>query len=144
MESSESILPGYKSFTKRKKSLSSPPLVVDEAEPEFLGTIVTNGSTFSIKERTEFLLPFSAADFPTLKNIVSNTRKVAEGYDLSDLAFTLSSHRSTFYNRGYSTVSEGTAHEDLGDDQMTYGKRGNGARICFIFTGTTSGTYRSY
>ena len=138
MESSESILPGYKSFTKRKQIVSSPPTVVEDA-PESLGTIGTNGATFSIKERTEFLLPFSAADFPTLKNTVSRTREVAEEYDLSDLAFTLSSHRSSFYNRGYATVSQGTADEDLEDSQMTYGKRGNGAKICFIFTGRIFG-----
>jgi hypothetical protein len=109
--------------------------VIEEASPKLLGTVGTNGATIPIHERTEFILPFSAADFPTLKNNIARHREVSEGYDLSDLAFTLSSRRSFFYNRGYAIVSKDSVFEDLEDSQMTLGKRGNGAKIGFIFTG---------
>lgn len=56
-------------------------------------------------------------------------------YDILDLAFTLSTRRSFFFNRGYAIASAATVVDDLDADEMTFGKRGNGATIAFIFTG---------
>ncbi|KAI1379228.1 hypothetical protein F4677DRAFT_453263 [Hypoxylon crocopeplum] len=61
--------------------------------------------------------------------------KVASQYDLLDLAFTLGTRRSFFFNRGYAIASADTLAENLDADEMTFGKRGSGAKIAFIFTG---------
>ncbi|KAI1348462.1 hypothetical protein F5Y01DRAFT_306774 [Xylaria sp. FL0043] len=100
IESSESYLPGYKSFKKRGSNTS--------------GTL---------------------NDFPSLKANVQRHREVASEYDMLDLAFTLSARRSFFFNRGYAIASAATIADDLDADEMTFGKRGNGANIAFIFTG---------
>ncbi|KAH6985281.1 hypothetical protein EDB80DRAFT_823232, partial [Ilyonectria destructans] len=126
IESSESYLPGYKSFKKRgtvSKSIAQAP------------TGSRNSRTLNVHERTQFLLPFSAQDFPSLKANVERHREVASQYELLDLAFTLSTRRSFFFNRGYAIASADTIADNLGADEMTFGKRGNGAKIAFIFTG---------
>ncbi|KAI8946740.1 hypothetical protein F4801DRAFT_593114 [Xylaria longipes] len=106
IESSESYLPGYKSFKKR-------------------GAAGRTSRTLNAHERTQFLLPFSAQDFPSLK----------ANYELLDLAFTLGTRRSFFFNRGYAIASADSIADNLNPDEMTFGKRGNGAKIAFIFTG---------
>ncbi|KAI1820376.1 hypothetical protein F4861DRAFT_533744 [Xylaria intraflava] len=126
IESSESYLPGYKSFKKRgevgRGMISGP-------------TTGRNSRTLNVHERTQFLLPFSAQDFPSLKANVERHREVASQYDLLDLAFTLSKRRSFFFNRGYAIASADSIVDNLDTEEMTFGKRGNGAKIAFIFTG---------
>ncbi|KAI1279412.1 BcBOA9 protein [Xylaria sp. FL0933] len=112
IESSESYLPGYKSFRKRG---SSGNYVLPQA---------------SISSNTSGTLN----DFPSLKANVQRHREVASEYDMLDLAFTLSNRRSFFFNRGYAIASAATIADDLDADEMTFGKRGNGANIAFIFT----------
>ncbi|KAI0876694.1 hypothetical protein GGS24DRAFT_488485 [Hypoxylon argillaceum] len=101
IESSESYLPGYKSFKKRGAA-------VEAITPA--PTAGRNSRTLTIRERTQFLLPFSAQDFPSLKANVEKHREVVSQYDVLDLAIPL----------------------DI--DEMTFGKRGNGVKIAFIFT----------
>ncbi|CAN8103246.1 unnamed protein product [Discula destructiva] len=125
IESAESYLPGYKSFKKRgivQKAIAAP--------------VEDRGSkTLNVHERTHFLLPFSAQDFPSVKAIVEKHREVVAQYDLLDLAFTLSTRRSFFFNRGYAIASADTIEDNLDSEEMTFGKRGSGAKIAFIFTG---------
>ncbi|KAI1747778.1 hypothetical protein F4782DRAFT_551542 [Xylaria castorea] len=91
--------------------------------------------TLNIHERTQFLLPFSAQDFPSLKANVERHREIASQYELLDLAFTLGTRRSFFFNRGYAIASADSIGDNLDPDEMTFGKRGKGAKIAFIFTG---------
>ncbi|KAI0436975.1 hypothetical protein F4803DRAFT_571702 [Xylaria telfairii] len=126
IESSESYLPGYKSFKKRGA-------VCDVITPAPAGD--RNNYGLNVHERTQFLLPFSAQDFPSLKASVERHREVASQYEILDLAFTLGTRRSFFFNRGYAIASADSIADDLDTDEMTFGKRGNGAKIAFIFTG---------
>lgn len=126
IESSESYLPGYKSFKKRGA-------VCDVITPG--PTEDRNSRSLNVHERTQFLLPFSAQDFPSLKASVERHREVASQYELLDLAFTLGTRRSFFFNRGYAIASADSIADDLDPEEMTFGKRGNGAKIAFIFTG---------
>ncbi|KAF2972455.1 hypothetical protein GQX73_g1158 [Xylaria multiplex] len=107
IESSESYLPGYKSFKKRGAVSKSPATQVAASN--------RRNRNLNVQERTQFLLPFSAQDFPSLK---------------ANALVALS-----FFNRGYSIASAATIVDDLNADEMTFGKRGNGAKIAFIFTG---------
>ncbi|KAI0538949.1 BcBOA9 protein [Xylaria digitata] len=127
IESSESYLPGYKSFRKRGAVSKSPAAQAPVSN--------RRNRNLNVQERTQFLLPFSAQDFPSLKANVERHRGVASEYDILDLAFTLGTRRSFFFNRGYSIASAATVVDDLNADEMTFGKRGNGAKIAFIFTG---------
>lgn len=86
-------------------------------------------------ERTEFLLPFSAHDIATLKSNIARYRNVAEDYDISDLAYTLGCRRSAFFNCAYAVVRAEDVEDDLEEHEITFGKRGKGAKIAFIFTG---------
>lgn len=126
IESSESYLPGYQSFKKRG--------AVAPAQAQITSSGVSS-SKLNVHERTQFLLPFSAQDFPSLKANVERHREIASQYDMLDLAFTLGTRRSFFFNRGYAIASADAVEESLDADQMTFGKRGNGANIAFIFTG---------
>ncbi|KAI1120248.1 hypothetical protein F5Y10DRAFT_283450 [Nemania abortiva] len=114
IESSESYLPGYRSFKKRG-------VVGDAIIPA--PTSVRNSRTLNVRERTH------------LKANVEKHREVASQYDLLDLAFTLGTRRSFFFNRGYAIASADSIANDLDPDEMTFGKRGSGAKIAFIFTG---------
>ncbi|KAI1167621.1 hypothetical protein F5B18DRAFT_673595 [Nemania serpens] len=113
IESSESYLPGYKSFKKRG-------VVGDSIAPP---ARITSRSNRNLN------------DFPSLKANVERHRSVISEYDILDLAFTLGNRRSFFFNRGYAIASAATIADDLDADEMTFGKRGNGAKIAFIFTG---------
>ncbi len=127
IESSESYLPGYKSFKKR--GTSRDPTTTQAPSSS------SSSRTLNVRERTQYLLPFSAQDFPSLKANVERHREVASQYEMLDLAFTLGTRRSFFFNRGYAIASADTVVNDLDADEMTFGKRGNGAKIAFIFTG---------
>ncbi|RYC65478.1 hypothetical protein CHU98_g739 [Xylaria longipes] len=126
IESSESYLPGYKSFKKRG-AVSDAIMPAPKAG--------RTSRTLNAHERTQFLLPFSAQDFPSLKANVERHREIASQYELLDLAFTLGTRRSFFFNRGYAIASADSIADNLNPDEMTFGKRGNGAKIAFIFTG---------
>ncbi|KAI1176523.1 hypothetical protein F4777DRAFT_587930 [Nemania sp. FL0916] len=126
LESSASYLPGLKSFKKRGE-------VGDASVPA--PAYQRRSRNLKVRQRTQFLLPFSAQDFPSLKANVERHREVASQYDLLDLAYTLGSRRSLFFNRGYAIASAATIADDLDSNEMTFGKRGNGAKIAFIFTG---------
>ncbi|KAF1934444.1 uncharacterized protein M421DRAFT_50651 [Didymella exigua CBS 183.55] len=127
IEAADSVLPGYRSFVRKGgKTLSQSPT---------LDMIGVNGSSVQAIPREEFILPFSAHDFPTLKNSLANIRKVSDQYDILDLAFTLSQRRSRFFNRAYAVVGRQSTVDDLDDAEIVFGKRGNGANIAFIFTG---------
>lgn len=130
IESSDSYIPGHQSF-KKKRAISNEP-------PTHSASVYASNSrkrTLDVHERTQYLLPFSAQDFPSLKANVQSHREVATEYDLVDLAFTLGSRRSFFFNRGYAIASADAVVENLDADEMTFGKRGSGAKIAFIFTG---------
>jgi acyl transferase domain-containing protein/NADPH:quinone reductase-like Zn-dependent oxidoreductase len=126
IESTESYLPGYISFKRRGATTK----FITPGPAETAGS-----SSLNIHERTQFLLPFSAQDFPSLKANVEKHREVASQYDILDLAYTLSTRRTFFFNRGYTIASAANITEDLDAEEMTFGKRGSGAKIAFIFTG---------
>lgn len=126
IESTESYLPGYKSFKRRGATTRA----ITPAPVEVRGS-----RSLNVQERTQFLLPFSAQDFPSLKANVEKHREVASQYDILDLAFTLGTRRSFFFNRGYAIASADSIADDLDSEEMTFGKRGSGAKIAFIFTG---------
>ncbi|KAK6076363.1 KR domain-containing protein [Seiridium cupressi] len=128
IESADSYLAGYQSFKKRGTA------TITKTGTE-APTGGRNSRTLNVHERTQFLLPFSAQDFPSLKANVERHREVASQYDLLDLAFTLGTRRSFFFNRGYAITSADNFAENLDADNMTFGKRGSGAKIAFIFTG---------
>lgn len=132
IESAESYSPGLKSTFKRR--YATPKAITQAPAPTAAGRN-TSSATLNVQERRQFLLPFSAADFPSLKATVEKHKEVASHYDLLDLAFTLGTRRSFFFNRGYAIASVDTIEDDLDSEDMTFGKRGNGANIAFIFTG---------
>ncbi|EUC39811.1 hypothetical protein COCMIDRAFT_41753 [Bipolaris oryzae ATCC 44560] len=127
IDACDSVLPGYQSFVKKNAKTSSNP-----GDRDIIGF---NGSSVESMQREEFLIPFSAHDFPTLKNSLANIREVVEQYDIADLAYTLSERRSRFFNRAYAVVSREAPVNDLEESEIVFGKRGNGAKLAFIFTG---------
>ncbi|KAG9763794.1 ketoacyl-synt-domain-containing protein, partial [Aureobasidium melanogenum] len=134
MESAESMLPGYQSFKNRETSK----LDSDVELAAITGTMGSGKVTFKTRRRTQFLLPFSAHDVPTLKANIENIRKVADEYDVEDLAYTLSARRSRFFNRGFATVDSNAVSDDLEEQSVTLGKRGGGTQIALVFTGQGS------
>ena len=129
IESLESYLPGHVSFKKRG---SAGQIAASETP---IGDSGKGNKNLKVHERNQFLLPFSAQDFPSLKANVETHRQVADQYNILDLAYTLGSRRSSFFNRGYAIASAEEIEEDLNSEEMTFGKRGSGAKIGFIFTG---------
>ena len=131
MEDAASMLPGYQSFKDRATSRLNDDLGTDIVT----GTMGSGKVSFKTKERTQFLLPFSAHDVPTLKANVQGIKQVADEYDIEDLAHTLSSRRSRFCNRGFAVVDKNSVSDDLDEQSMTLGKKGQGATIAMVFTG---------
>ncbi|THY90977.1 ketoacyl-synt-domain-containing protein [Aureobasidium pullulans] len=134
MESAESMLPGYQSFKNRETSK----LDSDVEVAAITGTMGSGKVTYKTRRRTQFLLPFSAHDVPTLKANIENVRQVADEYDVEDLAYTLSARRSRFFNRGFATVDANAVSDDLEEQSVTLGKRGGGTQIALVFTGQGS------
>ncbi|KAF2213052.1 hypothetical protein CERZMDRAFT_67281 [Cercospora zeae-maydis SCOH1-5] len=129
MESVSSVLPAYQSFKTRENSSR------DIDTGKITGTMGSGEYTFFTKERTQFLLPFSAHDPQTLRDNIAAMRDVADHYDTSDLAYTLAARRSRFYHRGYAVVDKESVGHDLEDQAITTGKRGNGTNIVLVFNG---------
>ncbi|PQE13570.1 polyketide synthase protein [Rutstroemia sp. NJR-2017a BVV2] len=128
IEGADSILPGTTTHVRRGQ------LNEDEESPKEV--IGANSSLPELSmRRSEFLLIFSAHDSSTLKRNIEKHREVAEYYNISDLAYTLGCRRSTFFNCAYSVVREEDVEEDLMEHEITFGKRGKGGKIAFIFTG---------
>lgn len=135
----ESVVPGLTSFAKRQAHIEDSSDSERDSDSEtgsVNGDIIgTNGCSTPALERKDFLLPFSAHDLPTLKNNIAHYRNVAEGYKISDLAYTLGCRRSAFFNCAYAVVRGDELEDDLMEHEITFSKRGKGANIAFIFTG---------
>ncbi|CAK1361377.1 Lovastatin diketide synthase LovF [Cercospora beticola] len=129
VEAVSSVLPGYQSFKTRETSRQN------VTTAKITGTMGSGESTFFTKERTQFLLPFSAHDLDTLRANIAATRDVADQYDTEDLAYTLAARRSRFSHRGYAVVNKTSTAHDLEEQAISIGKRGHGANIVFVFNG---------
>ncbi|KAF2173407.1 hypothetical protein M409DRAFT_61833 [Zasmidium cellare ATCC 36951] len=129
MEAVSSMLLGYQSFKTRETSREDMDFDIKT------GTMGSGKAQYKTKERTQFLLPFSAHDAPTLKANIASIRQVADEYDTEDLAYTLASRRSRFFHRGFAVVDKETVSDDLEEQATTLGKRGSGANIVMVFTG---------
>ncbi|PQE28159.1 lovastatin nonaketide synthase protein [Rutstroemia sp. NJR-2017a BBW] len=128
IEGADSILPGTTTHVRRGQ------LNEDEESPKEVVGANSSLPELSMR-RSEFLLIFSAHDSSTLKRNIERYREVAEDYNISDLAYTLGCRRSAFFNCAYSVVREEDVEEDLMEHEITFGKRGKGGNIAFIFTG---------
>lgn len=115
---------------------------------EFLGswgicngicTEVPNGRSTELSRRTRFLLPVSAHDEPSLKANVAALEAILQGLDLWDLAYTLSSRRTTFAHRAYVTAEAGQSCEAV--RSFTFGSKApnSGPTLGFVFTGKEEG-----
>jgi hypothetical protein len=124
----DSVLPNFTSFAQR----GQPQCKASTGSQDIIGT---NGCSTPALEREEFLLSFSAHDLPTLKANIARYREVAEDYNISDFAHTLGCRRSAFFNCAYAVVRKDELEDDLMEHEITFGKRGKGANIAFIFTG---------
>ncbi|KAM3423467.1 hypothetical protein BST61_g897 [Cercospora zeina] len=129
MESASSVLPGYQSFKTRETSSR------DIDTGKITGTMGSGEYTFFTKERTQFLVPFSAHDTHSLRDNIAAVRDVADQYDTSDLAYTLAARRSRFFHRGCAVVDRVSVRHDLEDQAITTGKRSNGNNIVLVFNG---------
>jgi acyl transferase domain-containing protein len=129
IEGADSILSGMITHARRGQSNED-----DEESPKEVVGANSSLPEQSVR-RSEFLLIFSAHDSSTLKRNIERYRDVAEYYNISDLAYTLGCRRSSFFNCAYSVVREDDVEEDLMEHEITFGKRGKGGNIAFIFTG---------
>jgi acyl transferase domain-containing protein len=83
------------------------------------------------------LLPFSGHDDYSIKANISAIGSAVNEHRLSDLAYTLSSRRSRFFQRGFVIVDSENPAARLNLETTTFGKSPNSQiqRIGFIFTG---------
>ncbi|ATZ45185.1 Bcboa9 [Botrytis cinerea B05.10] len=134
VEAADSVLPGKLTYTRRGQDERDLEASSEESESvEMVGT--KSASQVRAVSRSEFLLLFSAHDISTLKSNIERCRDVAEDYNILDLAYTLGCRRSNFFNCAYTVAREDDVEEDLMEHEITFGKRGNGGNIGFIFTG---------
>ena len=95
-------------------------------------------SRISTKQtRSLVLLPFSSHDDFSLKANIGAIRDIIQEHEISDLAYTLSSRRSRFFQRGFAVVDAANATVALDPGAMKLEKCPNPqtARICFVFSG---------
>lgn len=101
------------------------------------------GSTPELVESTRpgtrslVLLPFSGHDNFSLEANISVMADAIKEQKLADLAYTLSSRRSRFFQRAFAVVESESPSAALNINQMTCGKSTGSQvqRVCFIFTG---------
>lgn len=101
------------------------------------------GSTPELVESTRpgtrslVLLPFSGHDNFSLEANISIIADAIKEHKLADLAYTLSSRRSRFFQRAFAVVEAESTSAALNINQMTCGKSTGSQvqRVCFVFTG---------
>ncbi|KAL8886198.1 MAG: hypothetical protein Q9215_006064 [Flavoplaca cf. flavocitrina] len=82
------------------------------------------------------LLPFSGHDDHSLKANIAAISAVADQYNPTDLAYTLSARRSKFFQRAFAIGEPGSLSSALDESQMTLGKSSASVqKVGFIFTG---------
>lgn len=95
-----------------------------------------NGSPKS--SRSSFLLTFSAHDERTLRANIGRLVKTADKCDIQDLAHTLNTGRSRFFNRAYAVIEQGQLQQGLSELEQNLSTHKSPARrpnLGFIFTG---------
>lgn len=87
--------------------------------------------------RSLVLLPFSGHDNFSLEANISVMTGAIKEHKLADLAYTLSSRRSRFFQRAFAVVESESPSAALNINQMTCGKSTGSQvqRVCFVFTG---------
>ncbi|KAM4056688.1 KR domain-containing protein [Hirsutella rhossiliensis] len=97
-----------------------------------------NGKIESLDDMKTYLLPFSAHNEQTLQKNFSAVSQVSDHCLISDLAYTLSTARSSLSSRAFTLVSRpkhGTAGQ-LAEDGLRFGGTANDTPIlAFVFTG---------
>lgn len=84
----------------------------------------------------KYLLVFSAHDETTLNRNIRATSKVANRYEISDLAYTLSAGRSGLQNRGFSISDRVSLCAQLEESHFKFGTPNYFAPVLgFVFTG---------
>lgn len=84
------------------------------------------------------LLVFSAHDRATLNRNKDAILSTAQNYEIADLAYTLSAHRSNFQHRGFSIWDGASSRGDLQDIKFSASfSRNSSPTIAFVFTGTS-------
>lgn len=163
LEGMDSILPGYKSYG-RKKSCGPEVFIcpaVDLSEhksdkdytngssPEYVDgyysgyqTPMTDPESYlttkeGARTRKLVLLPFSGHDEYSLKANISATAAIADDYDIADLAYTFGARRSRFFQRAFINADSDSPTTFLEDAHATFGKcTGSQAQsVGFVFTG---------
>ncbi|KAI8630512.1 lovastatin nonaketide synthase [Xylariaceae sp. FL1651] len=91
------------------------------------------------KRNRPSLLLFSAHDNPTLRRNISAIGKVAGGYDLLDLSYTLGERRTHLKSRGMAVTSAASLAETFQEDmsKLTFleSKSAKAPTLAFVFTG---------
>ena len=86
--------------------------------------------------RRLILLPVSGHDDYSLKANISALSSVADQYDPTDLAYTLSARRSKFFLRAFAVADADSPSSALNEATMTFGKSAATTQsVGFIFTG---------
>lgn len=101
------------------------------------GSIPEVVESTSPKTRSLVLLPFSSHDDFSLKANISVMAAAIKEHKLADLAYTLSTRRSRFFQRAFAVVESELPSAALTEDLMPCGKSTGSQvqRICFVFTG---------
>ncbi|EFR04320.1 lovastatin nonaketide synthase [Nannizzia gypsea CBS 118893] len=90
----------------------------------------------ALERNRPFLLLFSAHDTATLKRNLEAHGKVAMGYNLLDLSYTLANHRTHFASRAMTVTANSrrdTAFNDFQDFSFADKKKSH--KLAFVFTG---------
>lgn len=86
--------------------------------------------------RDHFLLTFSAHNRRTLMSNVAAIRDVSEQYQLTDLAHTLTTRRSSFLERSFVVATKGTMKDKLLPKNLhVQRQRSKSPTLGFVFTG---------
>lgn len=108
----------------------------DASTPAASGQITSEHT----KEKTTFLLPFSARKQQSVEAIVKDLADHdLTGVDLADLAYTLTARRSTFSARGFLLVHQGFLEQEISLSKLYRGKSDAVPKdlpaIAFVFSG---------
>ena len=108
----------------------------DEPTPTWRSQPILVNSTHT-RARELVLLPFSGHEQYSLEANVAAIAKVANKYNMADLAYTLSSRRSSFDQRAFVVLGTDSSVTGLNLDDLIYckGSRSKIRRIGFVFTG---------
>ena len=113
---------GHKLKSTRPNCLRIVPEVVEHASPGTRGLVV---------------LPFSGHDKHSLKANILAIGAVADQFELSDIAYTLSARRSRFFQRAFVIANSTLPSKVFSPDTAVYGTSpaAKVQRVGFLFTG---------